>query len=540
MAEWKPAFERGISNFRSGEYEEALTCFNESVTKGGTASQLFDSRAAVHEKLGDIKAALEDARKVVDLAPHQWQGYARCARLFLRMKKPERATKMVDYALERVKAGDTVRKETLMSLKQEIIDFVAAVKRYISLTSYHFGNLPVEITHEVFSLLVDSDHASVLTVASVCNTWRSVALASPSFWATLVLTKKRPVKKAKLWIQRSGGRILDLRFLEGCLSDPKLYQSFQGIRWETLLTLDTQVNIVDIVSSVGRNFSQLDQLRITHPGSAGTLLSLLDSVQTRNLEIRGINLHFHGVGRILNDCHTLSFHAASSRCRISDVIRTILENQNLTTLSMSLIGCLVVDITPSQAIETTLELPKLRQLDLRSSGSLLRLLCNASMPSLVSLSLSEFMTIGDQLADFLARYPTTSLTDLAVSRCAAPHSQITSLLRASPHLRTVTFEGISDINEVVEFLAATQPGVADGPPCPSLEKLDLTSCATLRSGPIVRLVKERVVNEDVVTIGTLFVNYCPLIEPEVRDWLSRNVPSFSCVYTRKKDARWKR
>ena len=29
MAEWKPSFERGISNFRLGKYEVALTCFNE-------------------------------------------------------------------------------------------------------------------------------------------------------------------------------------------------------------------------------------------------------------------------------------------------------------------------------------------------------------------------------------------------------------------------------------------------------------------------------------------------------------------------------
>ena len=29
MTAWKPYFERGISNFRLGKYEEALVCFNE-------------------------------------------------------------------------------------------------------------------------------------------------------------------------------------------------------------------------------------------------------------------------------------------------------------------------------------------------------------------------------------------------------------------------------------------------------------------------------------------------------------------------------
>ena len=513
---------------------------SQSVTKGGTASQLFDSRAAVHEKLGDLKTALEDARRVIDLAPHQWQGYARCARLFLRMKKPERATKMVDYALERVKPGDTPRKETLLALKQEVIELTTAIKRHISRTSYHFGNLPIEISHEIFCLLVEPDHTFVLTVAAVCNAWRSVALTSPPFWSTLVLTKKHPARKAKLWIQRSGGRILDLKFVEGCPSDPKLSLFLRGLRWETLRTLDTQVSIVDIIGPVGANISQLDQLRITdtNADSAGKLLGLMPNVRTRSLEIRGASLPFRDVCHILTDCHTLSFHS-SGPSHISDIIRIISESQNLTVLSMST-GVLVLDIPSAEFAEVVLELPNLRQLDLKPSNLLLIMLCRATMPSLTSLKLSQFVSIDIQLSDFLARYPSTTLTDIMISRCPVPYSHLISLLQASPHLRTATFEGISDINEVVEFLAAAPPDVTQGFPCPSLEKLDLTSCATLRSGPIVRLVKERAMNEDVATIGTLLMDYCSLIEPEVRDWLGRNVPSFSCVYTRKKDGRWKR
>jgi len=29
MTEWKPHFDRGISNFRSGKYDVALECFDE-------------------------------------------------------------------------------------------------------------------------------------------------------------------------------------------------------------------------------------------------------------------------------------------------------------------------------------------------------------------------------------------------------------------------------------------------------------------------------------------------------------------------------
>jgi F-box/TPR repeat protein Pof3 len=455
------------------------------------------------------------------------------------MKKPERAAKMVDYALERVKPNDAARRETLLALKQEVIDFAAAIKRHISRTSYHFGNIPVEISHEIFSLLVGSDHSLVLTVAGVCNTWRSVVLDNPSFWSTLVLTKKRPAKKAKLWIQRSGGRILHLKFVQGCLSDPRLNHSFQALLWESLRTLDTDVDIKEIVAPVGSKISRLDQLRITDSASARVLLNLLHKVRTRNLDIIGEHIQFHQIRQILSDCRTLSFHA-SAQFDVSDITHTISENKNLTALSISIAGHRSMDVTPSQLAEATLELPNLQQLDLRTNHWLLTLLCHATMPSLVSLSLSELTSIGDQLTTFLVRHPTTLLTDLTISRCIAPHPQLTSLLRASPHLRTVTIEGIPDINEVVEFLAATQPDAVQDLPCPSLEKLDLSSCASLRSGPIVRLVKERATNEDVVAIDTLVVDFCPLIEPEVRDWLSHNVSSFSCVYMRKKGTRWKR
>jgi len=297
---------------------------------------------------------------------------------------------------------------------------------------------------------------------------------------------------------------------------------------------------VDIIAPVGAQIPYLDQLRITNTSTfpVRRLLSLLPNVRTQNLEIRGSYNSFQDAYHILTDCRTLSFHS-SGMSPVSDIIRAVSENQNLTTFSMSL-GSLIVDIPPQQFADTILELPKLWELELKSTRLLWTMFCRAAIPSLASLNLSQFTTIDDQLSDFLTRYPTTSLTDLTISHCTASHPQLISLLRASPHLHAVTFEGISDINEVVEFLAATYPDVTQGLPCPSLEKLGLTSCATLRSGPIVRLIKERAIDESVVTIGTLLMDYCPLIEPEVRDWLGRNVPSFSCVYTRKKDTRWKR
>ena len=124
---------------------------------------------------------------------------------------------------------------------------------------------------------------------------------------------------------------------------------------------------MDIVESARNKISQLDQLRITGVDSAGALLNLFHTVQTRNLEIRGTNDFFHEAYQLLTDCRTLSFHTTNGNCHLSDVIRTILENQNLTALSVTFLGLFVGDVVPSQLDDITLELSKLLQLNLKSS-----------------------------------------------------------------------------------------------------------------------------------------------------------------------------
>ena len=74
------------------------------------------------------------------------------------------------------------------------------------------------------------------------------------------------------------------------------------------------------------------------------------------------------------------------------------------------------------------------------------------------------------------------MTDVTISSCLACHPELTSLLGASLHLLTATFKGVSDINEVVEFLAATQPNIVQSLPCPCLEKLDLASVSPFSAG----------------------------------------------------------
>lgn len=51
-----------------------LNLFNfKAIANGGQKYNVYDSRAATFERLGNIKAALHDSRKVIDLAPEMRQ-----------------------------------------------------------------------------------------------------------------------------------------------------------------------------------------------------------------------------------------------------------------------------------------------------------------------------------------------------------------------------------------------------------------------------------------------------------------------------------
>ena len=63
---------------------------------GPSLFQLYDSRASAYLKIGNIGAALLDAKSVIELAPEQWQGYYRAAQGFLRSIKLDKAKYICD------------------------------------------------------------------------------------------------------------------------------------------------------------------------------------------------------------------------------------------------------------------------------------------------------------------------------------------------------------------------------------------------------------------------------------------------------------
>ena len=201
---------------------------------GGQGFTIYDSRAAAYQKIVKVKEALRDSKTVIELQPTRWQvcpqrmlvctkpltpvkGYARSARLFLQIRKYDAASRMVDLALERIPSDQTTRRDEMVALRTEIHtardQAAMEATKLASLRAYHFGKLPVEIAHTMFSMVLAEDHAYVVTLAQVCKSWRAAILGTPSFWSTLVLTDHQPKRKIKVWKERSRNRIRELVLL---------------------------------------------------------------------------------------------------------------------------------------------------------------------------------------------------------------------------------------------------------------------------------------------------------------------------------------
>ena len=85
---------------------------------------LYDSRASAYENKNHRKDALRDAKKTIDIAPPQWHGYFRSARLFATFVQTDAASRMCSLALERLggAAMREVRRRELEDLRQHLLE----------------------------------------------------------------------------------------------------------------------------------------------------------------------------------------------------------------------------------------------------------------------------------------------------------------------------------------------------------------------------------------------------------------------------------
>jgi F-box/TPR repeat protein Pof3 len=94
--------EQARAAYKRKDYTKALELFNRAI--GRTPSvQLHDNRAACHERLDDLQAALKDAKKSIQLAKEDPTGYVRAGRILEKMERKSVALEIYDMGLKNVK-----------------------------------------------------------------------------------------------------------------------------------------------------------------------------------------------------------------------------------------------------------------------------------------------------------------------------------------------------------------------------------------------------------------------------------------------------
>ncbi|KAH9080354.1 hypothetical protein EDB83DRAFT_2609134 [Lactarius deliciosus] len=201
---WKKFFAEGLEHFRYQDIDKPLKSFNQAISLADDTSHvLYDSRAFAYEKQNRLKDALRDAEKTIDIAPEQWHGYFRSARLLAGLGHTDDALWMCSLALERL--GDSTEHE---ARRRELTDLREHLEAQ---TKCPVSGMPVELLLAIFQL-----SSNPVVISHVCRQWREIVLSQPTLWRSLVLTA--PVEKALLKVpegyKRSCGRIKRLSILK--------------------------------------------------------------------------------------------------------------------------------------------------------------------------------------------------------------------------------------------------------------------------------------------------------------------------------------
>jgi F-box/TPR repeat protein Pof3 len=94
--------EQARAAYKRKDYTKALELFNRAIGRSPTA-QLHDNRAACHDRLGDLQAALKDSKRTIQLAKEDPTGYVRAGRILVKMERKSVALEIYALGMKNVK-----------------------------------------------------------------------------------------------------------------------------------------------------------------------------------------------------------------------------------------------------------------------------------------------------------------------------------------------------------------------------------------------------------------------------------------------------
>ncbi|KAG6915151.1 hypothetical protein DXG01_013046 [Tephrocybe rancida] len=582
---WKPSFNSGISCFQELHLDEALNHFSKALKFPGGDQQhiIYDSRAAVYEKIGKPKEALRDSKSVIKLAPDQWQGYARAARLFLLASKFDAALTMADAALTRIKLPNTKRRDEISKLRDEILGAQEAEVKRVRLTQNQTSKLPVELLNEVMSYVVWDDAPALIRFLRVCGFWRNVALTTPVLWDTLILTTKSPMRKLSLWIKQSKCRIRELHIREDAAAHADWpFSELADIHWDQVRVCSSvswdlagyikKQKLGNAALASLKEFEMIEP-KICRVRASPELFPLLQKAGVRSLSFNTSYFSWKQVSEHLTSLRLLNVVGCSTDPAY--LLHALKANRRLQTIK-------ILDrFHYNYVSKPPLSLHYLTHLELMGSHAS-SLVESLSTPNLNTLILKGSRESLDRAFKALHRSRCTKhLTHLVVEQSTIDPAILKRFLESAVSLARLELTALNKCaNIIVEALAGpiffprqhkTSPsqhvvlpaGTGDTPIlCPALMYLAVSQCPDIRTGPLVRLVKSRKSTAAAVAaeaeeiedasdvppppppqkcarITTLIMDECEHIEAQWLPWFRDNVQTVSCQYQSKMKSKWR-
>lgn len=147
------------------------------------SASLLDNRAAVHEKLNDLQAALQDAQQAIRLHKKDVTGYLRAAKVLQMQGKHAKALELYRYGIRN--GADNA--ELLRGKENQLAWKLAPPK-----AADPFAQLPIELVEYVFR---EMSFRQTVNCMRVCKQWKALIGSLPDLWKKLDLSEaRRPVK----------------------------------------------------------------------------------------------------------------------------------------------------------------------------------------------------------------------------------------------------------------------------------------------------------------------------------------------------------
>ncbi|KAG6854137.1 hypothetical protein C0991_010301 [Blastosporella zonata] len=538
---------------------------------------VYDSRAAVYEKMGLGKEALRDSKRVIELSRDQWQGYARAARLFFLASKFDAALPMADAALSRIKLSNTRRRDEMTKLRGDIL---RQAKR-LRLTHNQSSKLPVELLSEVFCYVVLDSPPTLISLLHVDGFWRNVALTTPALWHTLILTTNSPARKLALWMKQSKRRIRELYIRAHVTTHPDWpFPELAAIVWDQVRVCSSVAwDVATYVKKkrLGENaLASLEELEMIEDtfclqrASPG-LFPLLPTMGLRSLSFSRSYFSWKDVSRHLTSLTSINVLHCSKDPQ--DLLAALAANPGLESIK-------ILDyIQHKYSAKPPLSLPNLTHLELLGSysASLVESINTPNLNSLIIRGASE--PLNRALDTLIASQCAPHITHIVIERCSLDPSILKRFLKNAFSLSRLELLALDkSVAIVIDALAGptsiprsssptpsnrvVMPAGFNGAPilCPSLTHIAVSHSQEVRTGPLVRLIKSRMfaaaaytaAEEGTATNGSdshppqkcaritsLLMDQCAEIEAQWLPWFRENIQTVSCVYKPKKKSKWR-